>query len=265
MIDKFGFKSRPFTREIAVRDCFSLPFLDEQVEELTTAIQMKMSGVLMASPGQGKTVILRRIREQLPEARYKVTNIKVTRVSGRDLCREISKVIGAKPAGTYPALVRATQERIEVSSSAEGVRSVIMFDDAHALRDQGFELLKILSNFEMDSKLMVSFILAGHLGLKDRLGSHNLADIKQRIIHFGQLRLLSREETYDYLKHRLHLVGCSTFPIDENALEIIYEMTRGNMRAIDNLALKSLGFASSKNDRIVSGPHVTKAGADLWT
>lgn len=265
MIDHFGFKSRPFTRELSIRDCFSLPFLDEQTKELTNAINMRMSALLMAPPGLGKTVILRRVRDQLPEARYRVSYLKVTRLSGRDLCREISRAIGAKSAGTYPALVRVVQERMEEVSCAEGVRPVIMLDDAHAMRDHGFELLKILSNFEMDSKLVVSFILSGHLGLKDRLASRDLADVKQRIIHFGQLRLLSREESYDYLRHRLNLVGCSTTPFDENALEILYEMSRGNMRAIDNIALKSLIHSAARKDSVVTGPSVAKAGAELWS
>jgi len=264
MIDHFGFKSRPFTRELPIRQCISFPFLDEQVKELTDAVNMRMSALLMAPPGQGKTVILRKVRDQLPETRFKVSYIKVTRLSGRDLCREISRAIGAKSAGSYPALVRAAQERMEEVSSSQGIRVVVILDDAHALRDQGFELLKILSNFDMDSKLIVSFILAGHQDLRQRLEQSELVDVKQRIIHFGQLRLLSREECVDYIQHRLHLVGCSNNPFDENALEIIFEMSRGNMRAIDNLALKSLGYAAGKQEKTVSGPHVAKAGASLW-
>lgn len=265
MIDHFKFKSRPFTREVSTRDCFSLPFLDEQVDELIKAVHMRMSALIMAPPGLGKTVVLRRVKEKLPEARFRVSYLKVTRLSGRDLCREVARAIGAKPAGNYPALVRTVQEKMEESSSADGLRSVLMIDDAHALRDQGFELLKILSNFDMDSKLVVSIILAGHQGLKDRLYRDEIADVKQRIIHCGQLRLLSREETTEYIRHRLHLAGCSTPPFDENAIETIYEMSRGNMRAIDNLSLKSLCQAALKNEKVVNNQHVCAAGGQLWT
>jgi len=243
----------------------SLPHLDEQVDELARAVSMRMSGLIVGVPGLGKTVCLRRLRQRLPETRYQMTYLKVTRLSGRDLCREIGQAIGAKRVSSYPALVRAAQERMQDVSSSEGICPVIMLDDAHALRDQGFELMKILSNFEMDSRLVVSFILAGHPKLKDRLYHPDLADIKQRIIHCGQLRLLSREESTDYIRHRMSLVGCSTIPFDEGALEIILEMTRGNMRAIDNLALKSLSQAEAKKDLVVTNQHVILAGAQLWT
>jgi len=265
MIDYFQFKGRPFTREIPTRDCFSLPYLDDQVDELTKAVEMRMSALVMAPPGFGKTVILRRVKENLPEARYHVTYLKVTRLSSRDLCREISRAIGAKPAGSYPSLVRAVQRKMLDSSSAEGIRPVLLVDDAHALRDQGFELLKLLTNFEMDSKLVLSIILSGHNALKERLLRDDLADVKQRIIHCGELRLLSRDETKEYILHRLRLVGCSTAPFDQNSLEIIYEMSRGNMRAIDNLAYKSLVQAANKKEKIVNTKHVAAAGGALWT
>ena len=68
---------------------------------------------------------------------------------------------------------------MEQSNSAEGQRPVIMIDDAHALSEQGFELLKLLSNFDMDSKLVVSFIIAGHTGLKKKLHNPELVDVRQ--------------------------------------------------------------------------------------
>ncbi len=265
MIDHFGFRGRPFTREIAPRDCLSLDFMKEQEDALVNAASMKMSALIMAPPGIGKTTVLRRVKDRLPETRYQVRYLKVNRLSGRDLCREISTVLGLKAASTLPNLVRGIQSRIEDTMSSEGLRPVIILDDAHTLREHGFELIKILTNFEMDSKLLVSFILAGHQGLKEKLFHPNLADIRQRLTHCGQLRLLSREETSVYIQHRLSLVGCATPPFDENAIEMIYEMGRGNMRAIDNLALKALGNAVKAKEKVVGGPQIAKAGGELWS
>lgn len=264
MIDHFGFRSLPFTREIATRDCLSFGFLREQEDALVAAAERRMSALIVAPPGLGKSVVLRRVRDRLSETRYQVCYLKVNRLSGRDLCREIAHVLNASEAATLPRLVRSVQERINESSHSEGIRPVIILDDAHSLRDQGFELVKILTNFEMDSKLLVSFILAGHHSLKEKLFRPNMADIRQRIIHCGQLRLLSREEITNYLHHRLALVGCSQAPFDENAMELIYDMAKGNMRATDNIALKALGHAARTKDNIVSAIHVTEAAKELW-
>lgn len=264
MIDFFEFRSLPFTREIATRDCIGFGFLKEQEDALVDAVQRRMSALVAAPPGVGKSVILRRVRDRLPEARYQVRYLKVNRLSGRDLCREIAYTFGAGEAATLPKLVRSVQRRITEASSSEGVRPVIILDDAHSLREQGFELIKILTNFEMDSKLLVSFILAGHHSLKEKLFHPNMADVRQRISHCGQLRLLSREETADYISQRLALAGCLQTPFDENSIELIYDMGKGNMRATDNIALKALGHAAKAKDNIVSTIHVTEAAKELW-
>ena len=265
MLDHFKLKCIPFTREIATRDCYSLDYQEQQISWLLKAVSMKMSALLMAPAGMGKTVILRRIEEKLPDAHYQVSYLKVSRLSGRDFCREIGRAIGARPAGNYPALMRAVQERMQACLASEGQRPIIMIDDAHSLTEQGFELLKLLSNFDMDSKLVVSFILAGHHDLKKKLHNPNLVDVRQRIIHCGELRLLSRQECSDYIKHRFLVAGLATAPIDQSAVEIIFEMSRGNMRAIDNLALKSLDQAEAAKDKTVGSEHVMAAGASLWT
>ena len=264
MIDHFGFRSLPFTREIAIRDSLRFGFLKEQEEALVGAAQRRMSALVVAPPGLGKSVILRQVKDRLPETQYQVRYLKVNRLSGRDLCREIAHIFRAGEAATLPKLVRLVQRRITELSSSEGVRPVIILDDAHSLREQGFELIKILTNFEMDSKLIVSFILAGHSSLKEKLFRPGMADVRQRISHCGQLRLLSREETADYIKHRLALVGCSQVPFDENAIELIYDMGKGNMRATDNIALKALGQAAGEKVDIVSTLHVTEAARELW-
>jgi|GEM_PF-6559451 general secretion pathway protein A len=160
MLEKhFGLKLTPFTREIDVGKKVSFTFLDAQLSAIEETIKRRMSALLVAPPGTGKSFIMRRLATQLPQARYKTSYFKVNRLSCRDLCREIAQAVGAKSAGSYPGLVRAVQERFELSTASDGIRPVLIFDDAHAMKPEGFELLKILTNFEMDSRLIVSLVV----------------------------------------------------------------------------------------------------------
>jgi hypothetical protein len=85
----------------------------------------------------------------------------------------------------------------------------------------------------------------------------------RRIAHYAQLRLLSREELAQYVAHRCAVAGAARVPFDERTLDALFEIGRGNLRATDELALKSLDYAAAGH-ATVSVQHVVGARKDLW-
>src|SRR5690606_4513198 len=190
----FGFHAAPFTREIATDHRLRWAFLDEALAGLQSAVEARMSAALIAAAGTGKTALLRRLRDALPEARYHVHYVKVTGLSKRDMCREIAVACGAQPAGSYPLLVRRLQERFEATAHQEGRRPVLLLDESHELRPDVLGMLRILTNFDMDSRLVLSLVIAGQTPLRTLLARDEHEAMARRIIHYAQLRLLSRDE-----------------------------------------------------------------------
>jgi general secretion pathway protein A len=260
----FGFHATPFTREIGTDDHFALPFLDEALAGLLHAVEGRMSAALIAPAGSGKTALLRRLRSRLPEARYHVHYVKVTGLSKRDMCREIAVACGAAPAGSYPMLVRALQERFEATTHSEGRRPVLLLDESHDLRPDVLGMLRILTNFDMDSRLVLSLIIAGQSALRTVLARDDQEAVARRIIHYAQLRLLTREELAKYIAHRCTIAGATGAPFDDRSLDAVFEIGRGNLRATDDLALKSLECAAAGGHAAVSVQHVVAARKDLW-
>jgi type II secretory pathway predicted ATPase ExeA len=260
----FGCHSIPFTREITADHHLRLPFLDEALAGLLSAVEARMSAALIAPAGTGKTALLRRLRDALPEARYHVHYVKVTGLSKRDLCREIAVACGAQPAGSYPMLVRRLQERFEVTAHQEGRRPVLLLDESHELRPDVLGMLRILTNFDMDSRLVLSLVIAGQTPLRALLARDEHEAMARRIIHYAQLRLLSREELTQYVAHRCAVVGAARVPFDDRSLDAIFEIGRGNLRATDDLAFKALAHAAAGGHATVSVQHVVSARKDLW-
>jgi hypothetical protein len=60
------------------------------------------------------------------------------------------------------------------------------------------------------------------------------------------------------------IAGSSILPFDTDSIEGIYEMSRGNMRAIDTLALQSLKKAADAQNKTVGVQHVHQARAEIW-
>jgi general secretion pathway protein A len=263
MISRFQFKAIPFTREIAVEDRFQLPYLEKEVDFLKQVVQQRMSATVIAPAGTGKTLLLRTLKNSLPEARYKVHYIKITGLSKRDMCREICIAIGAKPASNYPSCVRSIQDHMEKCIGTEGIRTVVLVDEAHDLNTTVLSMFRILTNFDMDSRLVVSLIFAGQMSLKTMLRKDEVDAITKRLSHCSELRLLSREESKSYLQHRIRLVGTKPFPFDDRATEALFELSRGNMRALDELSRKALEMANQAECETVDQNHVLAAREKL--
>ncbi len=256
---RFGLHATPFTCEIAVDHYFTLPFFDEALTGLRRAIDERMSAALIAPAGTGKTALLRALRSKLPEARFRIHYVKVTGLSKRDMCREIAVACGAEPAGTYPSLVRRLQEHFLNASDTDGLRPVLLLDEAHDLRVDVLAMIRLLTNFDMDSRLVVSVILSGQKPLARLLGRDDLEDVARRLAHFASLRVLSRDETVRYVDHRLTVAGASKIPFDAGAQDALYEIGRGNLRATDRLAFKTLELAHDGDCDVASSSHVVEA------
>jgi len=263
-ISRFSFHTTPFTCEIGVQEHFTNDIYQEPINQLLDVIDKRMSAALIAPAGTGKTAILRSISNKLPQTRYQVHYIKVTDLSKRDFCREIAVAVGAEPAGTYPSLVRRLQDRFSTTMDIMGIRILLMIDEAHDIRPEVLGLLRILTNFNMDNRLVVSIILAGQAPLKKMLQHPKLEDVAHRLALCSSLRLLSRKESVLYIEHRCRVAGADNCPFDTSAREAIYEIGRGNLRATDHLALKALEIAHNQECDVVDSNHVTEARGLLW-
>lgn len=261
---RFGFHATPFTRELAVEDRFPLPEFEEAVEAMLLTVEARMSCALIAPAGTGKTTVLRAMIAKLPEARYRTHYVKVTGLSKRDMCREIAQAIGLPPAGTYPSLVRKLQERFCETRDTDGLRTVLILDEAQDLRPDTLAMLKVLTNFDMDSRLVLSVVLGGQPKLRDLLRRDDLEDVARRLAHYATLRTLSRDELDRYVQHRCTIAGAATVPFDTGAIDALFEIGRGNLRATDQLARKSLEIAHQHDRDTCAAGEVAHARKLLW-
>ena len=125
-------------------------------------------------------------------------------------------------------------------------------------------IFQILTNFEMDSRLVLSVLFVGQPPLRDLLRQPAHEAVTRRLVHLATLRLLSRPESHRYLAHRCTIAGATTIPFDPGAQEAVYEVACGNLRATDQLAAKALEVAHDAGAAIVDSAHLATARRLLW-
>ncbi len=259
----FGLNTTPLTREFRVTQRMAIPQHDDALGALRTAVEDRMSAALIASAGTGKSVVLRALADALPEARYRVSYLHVTSLSKRDFCRYLATAIGAPPAGHTGALVDAIQQRAMNLTDQDAVRPVLLLDEVQDMRPEVLGLLRLLTNFEIDSRLVLSIIIAGQPPLRTLLRRDDMAAIRGRLAHVATLRLLSRDESKAYIKHRLAMAGATGDLFDNDAFDALHEAAQGNLRALDTVALKALYEAAADGDAVCATDHIIRARARI--
>lgn len=198
----FGLSGVPFTREIPPARMWRHPGLDELVSDLEATISARESAAVIAPSGAGKTALIRRLADQLPEARFRIADIKVTAVGNRDLYRSLARALGIEPSGAWPSILERLQAHAKAMASTEARRTVLIIDEAQDMRPSVLSTLRMLTNFQLDSELLISLILVGDSSLETLLHRPDMEALRSRLACVVRLRLLSRTETKDYIDHR---------------------------------------------------------------
>jgi len=254
----FSLHSIPFTREFSIDKRFSNQEHEQALVRLKQAVDSQNMIVVSGPAGAGKSVLLRTLFNLLPEARYRPAYLKVTGLGKRDLCRELAIALGLPPAGQYPTLVRRLQEAIQ-SRLGEALRCVLIIDEAHDIPPDVLPVFRLLTNFDMDSKLLLPIILCGQPPLLTLLRTPAMEALAWRASDAIVISNLSQDQAGAYLLHRLNAAGASTQLFSEQATASLWELTRGNMRAIDAIALIALKVAAATGDSRVESHHILEA------
>ncbi len=212
---------------------------------------------LTGEVGTGKTTLCRLLLEQLPENTRValVLNPKLSPVElVESVCEELKLDIVGK-RGSLKALTDTLNAYL-LDAYAQGLRVVLIVDEAQNLSIDSLEQIRLLTNLETPTQKLLQIILLGQPELRDVLARPELRQLAQRITARYHLTPLDAGETEAYVRHRLAVAGCSRIPFSRLGLKALYQRSGGIPRLINIIADRALmaGFAREQDsigERIV--------------
>lgn len=156
-------------------------------------------GLLTGSPGKGKTTAVRNWAASLNPSLYKVIYSSFSTLTANDFYRTLATELGAQPAFRKPDNFRIIQEEITRLAVEKRKTPVIIIDEANYINNAILNDLKILFNFEMDSRDRAAILLTGLPNLNStlKLGIHE--PLRQRIVMNYEIGGLTKEEGRQYM------------------------------------------------------------------
>jgi len=200
--------------------------------------------VVTGEVGTGKTTILRSMLQTL-DRRMLAAYVFNPILSTEEFFALLAGELRLPPQPNKAGMLRALGHLL-VTRSAQGMRTVLIVDEAHLCPPHLLEEIRLLSNFETNREKLLQIVLCGQPELHTLLLRPELRQLKQRVSLKCSVRPLTRPETGQYIRWRLKLAGATNVTIFQNdAIESIYRFSSGIPRIINNICDNALlsGFS----------------------
>lgn len=248
--DFFGLSGPAFSRQIDTKHLYRHGQLEELHQFLTSALDQGAIAVLTGPVGAGKSTALRAFLSRLDPARCAVLYVGFTTLD-RALFREMAQKLGLAPAHLKGDLIVQIHTAVEHLWASKSRQTLLVVDDAHLLPDSLLTEIRQLLNFEMDSQAPLGLFLAGKPSLRARLREAQHEELYQRAPIRYSLAGLSKSETVQYVAAHMEAVGGDPAVFTEEAVDLIYQQSKGIPREINNLCVYALITAAWRDAKVI--------------
>jgi type II secretory pathway predicted ATPase ExeA len=213
--------------------------------------------------GTGKTTLSRAFLDRLPEEAVPLLIVNPL-LSPLQLLRTIAiRLKVGEPSRSKEDLLEQINAAIFALASS-GRQPVLIIDEAQLIPSrEGFEEIRLLTNFQLDDRNLLAVVLMGQPGLPRRLRHPVYKPLVQRISLVYTLGALGPEDTAGYVRHRLGCAGATRELFTSGALSLLHRCSAGLPRQVNTIADTALLIAYGEGAEAVDERILIEAVKDF--
>ncbi len=242
----WGLKEKPFENTPDPQFIyFSLKHKEALLNLMYGVNENKGAAMLTGEIGCGKTLIVRTLVSKLNSEEFEVASITNPRFSEDEFVLEVLFQFGVETSAVTKIQAIHALNDFLYRNSQRGRKTVLIIDEAQLIiNDTIFEEIRLLLNYQLDDRFLLTLVLVGQPELRDRI--RRIPQLDQRIGIRYCLEPLSLDDTLHYIVHRLHRAGMETQIFTGDAVRFIYRQTDGIPRKINTLCDLCLVMGSAR-------------------
>ena len=264
--DFFGLRENPFSI-VPAPDFFYLSARHEQaLAHLMYSLQGGTGGfvLLTGEVGTGKTMVCRTWLAALSEqtSLAYIINPSISEIELLEtICDEFAIAYQAGQ-DDLKALFGLITDYLQ-NNQQQQRHSVLLIDEAQLLTPLSLELLKLLTQIELDGQKLLKVVLIGQPELLALLRKESLLVLAQGIHARYHLLPLDYQEVCLYVAHRLQVAGCRLKVFNRLALKELQLHSHGVPRIINLICDQSMLAAYAKGQHQVSAAMVRQVANEI--
>jgi len=251
-------KEKPFENSPDPRFLFHSKEHDEALMRMLYAIQsLKGAALLSGEYGCGKTLLMHTIVNELSTGQFEIAYLTNPRWNATELIQEILYQLEINTSSNSRVDMLHSLNDFLFKTIRNNKHTLIIVDEAQIISDyETFEELRLLLNFQLNNRFLLTLFLVGQPELKDIV--KNIPQLHQRIAVRYHLSRFEYEEVRNYIEYRLQVAGCNRPIFTEDAYKEIYKYSQGTPRAINNICDLSLVMGFGKHLSSIDGNLITE-------
>ncbi len=262
----FGLREKPFSITPDPRYLFMSARHGEALAHLVYGVTESGGFIqLTGEVGTGKTTLVRTLLLDRMPNNADVAVVLNPQLSVLEflatICEELHIDV-AHNRGSIKAQTDALNRHLLDAHSA-GRRIILIVDEAQNLSPAVLEQVRLLTNLETAKQKLLQIILIGQPELRELLARTDLRQLAQRITGRYHLEPLTREETAQYIEHRLKVAGALGEVFDSGAKKAVFRLSQGVPRLINVICDRALLGAYSVESRRVNSRLVRRAATEV--
>jgi len=250
-LEHWGFKEFPF-ENVPDPDFFYLSKSHEEaLTRLIYAAEMRKGGAMLSGDvGCGKTTLSKVYIKELSEAKYDIGIIVNPKLDSKEFLQEILYQFNMPVVpNTKVECLRSLNNRM-IENMRVKKETLLIVDEAQLLNESTFEEIRLLLNFQLNNRFLMTIILLGQPELREKIRA--IEQLNQRIAIKYHLMPFNLEDTSHYISYRQLRAGRKENVFNDEAIEKIYEYTDGIPRKINNLCDLSLLIGFGNGDKLIT-------------
>jgi general secretion pathway protein A len=240
----YSIKFNPFAQQVPAAALWTSPPIESFCWRIEHQVGEGGFALVLGDPGSGKSAALRLLEQRLGDQRDLALGV-LSRPQAQlaDFYRELGHLFSVplSPHNRWNSS-KVLREKWLAHIDASISRPVLLVDEAQEMNSAVFSELRLLASADLDSRSLLTIILAGDHRLTQRLDSPDLWPIASRIRSRLRLEPLSAKDLQDHFHHLLKSAGNPRL-LTPALIQTLCEHAAGNLRLLMNMANDLLAAA----------------------